>query len=136
MWSGGTAQPDHGDFIAYAWTDWLSPSQDDLWESTTSENNPCPSGFRVPTQEKWTEEILTWTTPDPSGAFSSPLRLTTAGRRLINGTLEYQDTDLFYWTSTAAENTGIAWALHVDDAEATVPSYYRMFGMTIRCIKD
>jgi hypothetical protein len=45
-------QPAHGNFILApnAPNDWRSPQNNNLWQGVTGVNNPCPSGYRVPTQ--------------------------------------------------------------------------------------
>jgi hypothetical protein len=33
-------------------TDWRSPTDDNLWQGINGVNNPCPSGFRLPTKDE------------------------------------------------------------------------------------
>ena len=44
-------QPAHGDFILApnAPYDWRSPQNANLWQGVNGVNNPCPSGYRLPT---------------------------------------------------------------------------------------
>jgi len=40
-------------------------------------NDPCPDGWRLPTTGEWDTEILSWRLRNITGAFASPLRITT-----------------------------------------------------------
>ena len=44
--------PGHGQFILTSSSpnDWRSPQNDNLWQGVNGINNPCPAGFRVPTE--------------------------------------------------------------------------------------
>ena len=50
--------PESGDFIFTSQSphDWLSPQNDNLWQGINGVNNPCPEGYRIPTQAEWDEE--------------------------------------------------------------------------------
>ncbi|MDD4531597.1 MAG: prepilin-type N-terminal cleavage/methylation domain-containing protein, partial [Candidatus Pacebacteria bacterium] len=36
--------------------DWLASQRTDLWQGVSGINNPCPSGFRIPTNTEWQAE--------------------------------------------------------------------------------
>jgi uncharacterized protein (TIGR02145 family) len=44
--------PGHGNFILanYPPYDWRSPQNDNLWQGVNGTNNPCPAGYRLPTE--------------------------------------------------------------------------------------
>lgn len=33
--------------------DWLTPQDNTLWQGVSGTNNPCPSGYRLPTEAEW-----------------------------------------------------------------------------------
>jgi hypothetical protein len=38
--------------------DWITPQKASLWQGVNGINNPCPSGWRVPTSEEWATEAI------------------------------------------------------------------------------
>ena len=50
-----TSTPAHGDFI-FGSTDWLTSQDDTLWQAGS--NDPCPSGYRIPTETELNNERL------------------------------------------------------------------------------
>src|SRR6056297_790033 len=54
--------PGHGDFITSNSSpyDWRNPQNDNLWQGVSGTNNPCPSGYRLPTEAEWEEEVTSW----------------------------------------------------------------------------
>ncbi|NDB36338.1 MAG: hypothetical protein EB023_13595, partial [Flavobacteriia bacterium] len=55
-------QPAHGSFILApnAPYDWRSPQNANLWQGVNGVNNPCPSGYRLPTETELNNERLSW----------------------------------------------------------------------------
>ena len=55
-----TDQPAHGNFIIAPSSpyDWRSPQNANLWQGVNGINNPCPSGYRLPTEAELEAEHL------------------------------------------------------------------------------
>ena len=94
-----TNSPNHSDFIL-ANSDWLTVSDDNLWQGVNGINNPCPLGFRLPTEAELEAERLSWISNDAAGAFASPLKLTVGGARSrMSGAIGNVGTFVGYRTS-------------------------------------
>lgn len=132
-----TDQPGHGDFITTSAPlyDWRSGQNDNLWQGVNGINNPCPNGFRIPTDAEWDEERLSWNTNDSAGAFGSPLKLPDAGfRRSGTGAIFSVGLVGTYWSSTV---DGInSRLLNFGSSGAATSIGDRAVGASVRCIKD
>jgi hypothetical protein len=133
-----TDQPGHGDFIVAPNTpfDWRSPQNINLWQGTNGVNNPCPNGYRLPTETELDTERLSWGTNDAIGAFGSPLKLPAAGGKSYNsGAISGAGTDFYYWSSTV--NTSRARALSKWSTNSiAITSNGRSIGSSVRCVKN
>lgn len=130
--------PGHNKFIlpSSAPYDWRASQNYNLWQGYNGVNNPCPSGYRIPTYAELAVERTTWNTYDAFGAFNSALKIPLAGIRgyfdpnnvLGEGTLT------FFWASTLdfgdaaglVINTGGSFGTKIDKAN----------GLSVRCIKE
>ena len=133
-----TNTPGHANFITtYSGArDWLQTQTDNLWQGVNGINNPCPSGYRIPTITELTNERDTWIASD--GAINSPLKIPIyAGAR---------DS----WSSTISVNSGGAlWSSTVNGSGSqaimlgytgsgtnAVGNLYRSDGYSVRCIQN
>lgn len=132
-----TDTPSHGNFILVpnAPNDWRSPQNDNLWQGVNGVNNPCPSGYRLPTEPELNAERLSWSNNNNTGAFTSTLKWPVAGDRLgSNGSLSLVGTIGRYWGSTVSSTHSRR--LGFDSINAGMASGGRGGGYSIRCIKD
>jgi hypothetical protein len=132
--------PGHGSFITTPSTstthDWRASQNDNLWQGVTGTNNPCPSGFRLPTASEWQTEIDSWPSQDSTGAFNSPLRLVVGGYRQFkeDGTIDSAGSYGFYYSATVSGPFSRDVLLNSDSAEVGIS--FRASGHSVRCIKD
>jgi len=132
-----TDDPGHGDFILEPNSpyDWRDPQNDNLWQGVSGINNPCPSGYRLPTQTELMTERTSWGSSNNNGAYASPLKLVVAGTRdYSNGTLVNVGGGSGYWSSTV-DGTN-ARNILINSTNALPYPMYRAAGFSVRCIKD
>lgn len=118
--------------------DWRNPQNSSLWQGVNGVNNPCPSGWRIPTKSEWEAENLSGSLSD---AFTQ-LKITGGG---------FQDTysDFYmttsagqYWTSTTIvgpTSNGLANFVEFSTTGASSPIIdvgARGEGRMCRCIKN
>jgi uncharacterized protein (TIGR02145 family) len=129
--------PGHGSFILTSSDpyDWRTPQHDNLWQGESGINNPCPAGFRLPTETEWERERASWTTKDSAGAFASPLKLVPAGCRYgFDGALGGAGSYGYYWSSSVGGSSSRY--LVFNSGYANVYSNSRASGFSVRCLKD
>ncbi len=134
-------QPANGSFIVApsAPFDWRSPQNTNLWQGVNGINNPCPSGYRIPTQTELDNERISWSTQNYDGAFASPLKWTTAGHR-------EHDNAAITSIGMGGGGVGYYWGSTIDGVKSYhsynaigfvgVYSYNRARGGSVRCIKN
>jgi hypothetical protein len=131
-------EPGQGDFISSnsgVNYDWRSSKNDNLWQGVNGTNNPCPSGYRLPTWAELDAEHYSWISDDAAGAFASPLKLPMAGNRSnSNGSLNLVGSDGIYWSSTV-DGTNSSY-LYFYSNYASMSNSNRAYGFSVRCLKD
>ena len=137
-----TSTPGHGSFII-GWGRWFIMGEVDyesLWQGVSGVNNPCPSGFRLPTEVEYNNErAASW--PNTSEWFRDFLMFTVPGYRMNqNGNLVGEAYSGFYWTSTIETNHPLIKALRLYFGSVlnvySPASYEVTDGFSVRCIKD
>lgn len=132
---------------------WRIPLNPNAWQGVNGINNPCPTGFRVPTKSEFLQEINSWEIENMNGGFDSKiskLKFTLNGYRapgnitgLSAGEIYYTPTIGHYWTSTVSPTSEInkdfiyrSEYVSIDGSGVTSSSSLRSSGRAIRCIKD
>ena len=124
-----TNAPGHGNYITNGSDpgDWRSPKNDALWQGVNGINNPCPSGYRLPTTTEVKAEIATFSAGSPTGAYNSVLKFTWGGGSQ-------------YWTGTINGNYSDYIENHLNNVNFYVQdSPYnseRSKRRIVRCIKN
>ena len=121
-------QPGNNNFILVSGSpnDWRIPQNNNLWQGVNGINNPCPNGYRIPTETELNLERLSWSQNNANGAITSPLKLPKASERSGN-------SGGHYWSSTviAAGSRSLRF-----DNSAAMYDDLRKNGYSVRCIKD
>ena len=128
--------PPHGDWITEPSNpyDWRTPQNDNLWQGVNGINNPCPIGYRLPTETEWITEFQAWSSQDATGGFNSPLKLSLGGGRMGNdGSFVNVDSYGYYWSSTVNGTEARHLAIY---SNAKMFSVVRVNGISVRCIKN
>ena len=127
-------------------SDWRTTTNNNLWQGVNGVNNPCPSGFRLPTSAEWEAERLSWvqapvsSTNSSDGAFASPLKLPVGGRRdgdNVQNVFSFVGQIGYYWSSTISPFvSGTSNSLHIFSTAYVAGGGIRADGYSVRCIKD
>ena len=123
-------------FFIMTSSDWRYPANNNLWQGANGINNPCPNGYRLPTEIELNSERLTWSNNDLSSAYQSALKFTGGGaRNRYDGNI----IDIgygYYWSSNINSSNARFLEIGVNINTSSMISYPRATGASIRCIKD
>ncbi len=128
--------PGHGNFIIDAPFpyDWRDPKNDNLWQGVNGTNNPCPSGWRIPTETELDNERKSWNDNNSAGAYASTLKWSVTGYRLVDGELDRGDAHGYYSSSTVSGN--YFRGLTFSSTNSSTHNGFRARGYAVRCIKN
>jgi len=131
-------QPNHANFILTTNIpyDWRGAQNDNLWKGVNGTNNPCPRGYRLPTNSELDAERTSWTQNNSIGALNSPLKLPMPGlRNDADGSLKEVGGDGRYWSSSVGAPYVSYLNFFSGDASVNV-NRLRAHGFSVRCLKD
>jgi hypothetical protein len=117
--------------------DWMTstPSPDNRWSTLTGNNNPCPSGYRIPNLNEYSALISIYSgATNVTSWFSSLLKFPVAGfftANLNSGGTNYEAQIVFNKTKSQ-----MALILTSTGYYSNVGYNNRSFGYTVRCIKS
>ena len=120
------------------WLNWMFTDTDNLWQGVAGVNNPCPSGYRIPTFAEWNAEFAAYGVTNTTGnAWTMPHKLSASS--LTNGPNALLNTtgSGIYVHSTTAGNGYIAFSRILANG-----TYYGSYGrvksdgVAVRCIKN
>jgi uncharacterized protein (TIGR02145 family) len=137
--------PGHSKFIRTRWKfndfkneepyDWRSPQNNNLWQGVLGINNPCSSGWRLPTSTELDDERKSWITNDEVGAYDSVCKWTVGGTRHLYNSKKYDVGEQgYYWSSTGGNK--FCEGLSFSSYHAIIRGTNRSTGYSVRCIKD
>jgi hypothetical protein len=120
--------------------DWLITANNTLWVGANPVNNPCPTGFRIPTLAEWQAEQALFTSNNSNGAFNYSLKLTMPGwlENFDNNGASFiaKTSGGFYLTQTANSNGSVQYFGINSGNVWTDTNLTKRRGLSCRCIKD
>lgn len=146
-WGNTTANDNAGSITG--WNTTIAPNN--TWaDSVKTANDPCPSGFRVPTNSQLAAlanstlnprtSVGTWTagsTQYGTGRkFGKAIFLPAAGYRSdVNGSLGFRGRNGLYWNSSGVSGSN-AQSLFYDNSAVGILANARLVGGSVRCIAE
>lgn len=116
--------------------DWRSPKNDNLWQGVNGINNPCPSGYRIPTRPEFVAEISAYSITNTTTGFNSIHKLPNGGSRgFDNNVLTGAGSSSSYWTSTTSLGRSYNVSIQSNAIYTNVENG-RAGGYAVRCIKN
>lgn len=131
--------PDDALFIANSTTygDWRSPSNANLWQGVNGINNPCPTGYRVPTRAELKAEFTAYGITNATTAYNSIHKFVLAGiRNQASAIVGSQGQIGFYWTSISSGTMAEDVSFDLTAAYTNSGSNNKTGGHSVRCIKN
>jgi uncharacterized protein (TIGR02145 family) len=116
-------------------TQWQTTVNNSLWNGVNGINNPCPSGWRLPTKSEWESAITYLTITGTASAWSSSLKLPAQMGRDRGNTAPIQssNTNNIYWSG---DSSNPSWAWHHSSSVIASGYFHQTYGAAVRCIQD
>lgn len=126
--------------------DWLISTENDLWQGDKGDNNPCPCGYRIPTQKEWRAVLNLGyeVKSNPKGYYylsvaNGQLILPCGGlRSAYSGHFMHIGTRGYYWASdTITKGTSGCIDFSREELTTNVTIFgFRGFGRSVRCVRS
>jgi uncharacterized protein (TIGR02145 family) len=123
--------------------DWLVTADNTLWTGANPANNPCPVGFRIPTESEFNAEAAKFTANNASGSFEANfgLRLTMPGvsnsSTLGPNAWQIAPGNFGQYLTQTAYSDGRVKYFGVNSSNTwTDANYYKINAQSVRCIKN
>jgi uncharacterized protein (TIGR02145 family) len=130
--------PGNATFILHS-NGWRT-STTELWNGVNGVNNPCPTGYRLPTSAEFTSEANSWSSQGIAGAFASNRKWTLSGGRVGDtGNMIWLGDTGYFWSSTWSSSTnslGIMMNLGNGYVTTSGTQTNQANGFPVRCIKN
>jgi uncharacterized protein (TIGR02145 family) len=132
--------PSHGSFILSTLQNgnWMNQNPSTTsWAGTTAINNPCPSGWRIPTRAEWVYII-----DNTSGGFNAGsawstslgIKLPSSQQRMRNNGSLSSSNNHGYWLNNSS--SGGVQMIHFGDSSWGEGNDAGAYGAAVRCIQD
>ena len=120
-------------------SDCRSPQNNNLWQGVNGINNPCPIGYRLPSQNEFQSEVNSWSSSSYT-PFTSKLKLPLAGYILYSAgttSIDPGGGSGYYWTSTIiGVSANIIYFNYSNNTAYLGNGQYRSSLYSVRCIND
>jgi hypothetical protein len=124
--------PNDASFIKST-NDWRNNQDSTLWSSESSTNNPCPKGYRVPSNSEITTYISSAGTTDVFSNFNARLKFPFSGARdNSSGNVYSFGSQSDIWTNGSTWNNSFYFYNSSSSNQNSAPAY----GFTVMCIKN
>jgi uncharacterized protein (TIGR02145 family) len=135
--------PGHALFIRTSSSpfDWRADNNNTRWQAGTQVNNPCPTGFHVPSNTELLNEFSVYNINNSNSAFTNGpgggFKFTIVGLRSTYGNVvEDGEAAGYYWTSSVYNIQNSSYEVIIDGTSITNTWESRALGLSVRCIKD
>ncbi len=119
--------------------DWRVPQNNNLWQGESGINNPCPQGYRLPTEAEMTALISAEGITDYTTSASSSLAFSASGSGdFSNGAVTDVGSRSYYWSSSSVDGTWYtgAHSRHFYDSSTSTNSLVRAYSFGVRCRRN